>query len=320
MAHRIGVIGLGVMGERMIRNMSEHPAFDVAAAWDPDPAAPEKLRAIRPEARFSPDAEELVGDPEIACVYIASPPASHLAYANLAFDRGKAVFCEKPLATDLDAAGRTAARAEREGRQAAINFPFASAPAVRAIAAGLRTGELGPIQRVEIEVAFARWPRAWQETARWLARRQEGGFVREVLSHFLFLTMRLLGPLAIRDCRVVYPGDGDAAETAVHAQLGAGAVPVSLNGRVGGDMPDHNRWIVTGRQGAFELHDWYSLRRRINGSWLDVDFGDGSIRKLSYMAQLDSLDAMLSGRPHSLPNFRDGLAVQECVEALLCSR
>jgi predicted dehydrogenase len=317
MAHRIGVIGLGVMGERMLRNMAEHPAFAVAAAWDPDPSTAEKLKQVQPDARFADSAEALAADPEITCIYIASPPASHLAYANLAFDRGKAVFCEKPLATDIEEARRTAARAERERRSAAINFPFASAPAVRAIAAGLKTGELGPVERVDIEVAFAHWPRAWQETARWLGSRKEGGFVREVVSHFLFLTARLFGPLIIRENHIDYPAGGVAAETAVTAQLVAGKVPVTLKGRVGGDIPDHNRWVLAGRQGAFELHDWYSLKRRINGSWLDVDFGEGSVRKIAYRAQLDSLDAMLSGRPHSLPGFREGLAVQECVEALL---
>src|SRR5690348_7043347 len=137
MAHRIGIIGLGVMGERMLRNMGKHPAFAVAAAWDPAESAARKLKALQPSARFLPDAAALASDPEIDCVYIAAPPASHLAYANLAFDRGKAVFCEKPLTVDLDAGRSCVARVERERRPAAVNFPFASAPAVRAIEAGL---------------------------------------------------------------------------------------------------------------------------------------------------------------------------------------
>jgi hypothetical protein len=94
---------------------------------------------------------------------------------------------------------------------------------------------------------------------------------------------------------------------------------VSLAGCVGGDAPDLNRWILTGRSGAFELHDWYSLRRRINGAWLEIDFGEGSIRERSHRAQLDALDAMLAGRPHSLPSLREGLMVQECIEAMLAS-
>jgi predicted dehydrogenase len=320
MTHRIGIIGLGVMGDRMLRNLGKHPSFEVAAAWDVDPAAPEKLQRIRKEARFARSGADLIADSSINCVYIATPPATHLSYANLAFGHGKAVFCEKPLSMDLAACRNIVGRIERERRVAAVNFPFASAPAVGAIASGLKNGEIGNIERVDIEVAFARWPRAWQETARWLALRQEGGFVREVISHFVFLTQRLCGPLRIHDCRVDYPADGRSSETAISARLSAGTVPVTLTGRVGGEIADLNRWVVTGSQGAFELHDWYSLKRRINGAWLDIDFGDGSIRERSYMAQLDSLDVMLTGRPHMLPSFREGLGVQECVEAMLGNR
>ncbi len=321
MAHRIGILGLGVMGERMLRNMRQHPAFAVVAAWDPAAAALDRLSQLQPTARAAVDAAALVADPAVECVYIAAPPSQHLAHAHLAFDHGKAVFCEKPLATDLAAARAVVERAERERRHAAINFPFASAPAVRAIASGLKSGELGQIERVEIEVAFARWPRAWQETAHWLALRRDGGFVREVLSHFVFAMQRLLGPVRLREARIDYPRDGRSAETAITARLEAGVVPVTLSGRVGGDVPDLNRCILTGRDGAFELHDWYSLRRRVNGGWLDIDFGEGATdRERAYRAQLDALDAMLAGRPHPLPGLREGLAVQECIEAMLSGR
>lgn len=317
MAHGIGIIGLGVMGERMLRNMGKHPAFAVAAAWDPASAAGEKLREIAPSARLARDAADLIADERVGCVYIAAPPGFHLPYAEAAFSAGKAVFCEKPLAIEIEVARAVVARVERDRRRAAVNFPFAAAPAVRAILAGMKSGEIGAAQRLDIEVAFARWPRAWQRPAAWLGRREDGGFVREVLSHFIFLTQRLLGPVAIDECRVDYPEDGVSAESAVEARLSAGGIPITLRGHVGGAIEDMNRWVLTAANGAFELHDWYSLKRRINGGWLDVDFGEGSVRERSYMAQLDALDAMLAGKPHALPSFREGLAVQECIEAML---
>jgi predicted dehydrogenase len=317
MAHGIGIIGFGIMGERMLRTLKKHPGFAVVAAWDPDAAAAGRLAAIDGSVRFAGDAADLAGDAKVDCVYIASPPSTHLAYAHLAFDLGKKVFAEKPLAVDLASSRAATTRVERERRVAAVNFPFASAPPARAVAAALKTGELGAIERIDIAVAFARWPRAWQERARWLALRRDGGFVREVLSHFLFLTQRFFGPLTLRDCRVTYPGDGSGAENAIAARLTAGAVPVTLAGSVGGSVADDNRWKLLGKQGAFELHDCYSLKRRINGGWLDIDFGEGEARDLSYRAQLDALDAMLAGRPHGLPSFREALGVQECVEAML---
>ena len=112
MAHGIGIIGLGIMGERMLRYVRRHPDFRVPAAWDPADESAAKLMALAPETRFARDAADLAGDPAIDCVYVATPPATHLAYADLAFDRGKALFCEKPLAVDL-AAARARGRARR---------------------------------------------------------------------------------------------------------------------------------------------------------------------------------------------------------------
>lgn len=319
MTYRIGILGLGIMGERMLRQMSAHPRFAVVAAWDPTADAAERLERLSAEARFAASADALVADPVVDAVYIASPPASHLAHAHRAFDRGKAVLCEKPLATDVATARDAVTRVERERRSAAINFPFATAPPVCAIASGLRSGELGALRSVDITLGFARWPRAWQAGAAWLARRAEGGFVREVLSHFLFLTQRLIGPLALRQARVEYGDAGGGAETAVSAELSAGGVPVRIAGRVGGDAADLNRWILSAERGAFELHDWYSLKRRINGGWLDVDFGDGSLREMAARAQLDAFAAMLEGKAHTLASLREGFLVQECVEAILLS-
>ena len=316
----IGIIGLGVMGERMLGNMTAHGGHRVVSVWDPSPAALARLAKEHPAVRAAESAEALVADPAIFCVYIASPPASHLSHAALAFARGKAVFCEKPLSVDLAEAGAMTERVERERLPAAINFPFSSAPAARLILETLRSGELGRIERVEIKTDFARWPREWQAAAKsWLALRREGGFVREVVSHFLFLTRRAFGPLRIERAHTAYPEDGKTAETAVSAELRAGEVPVRLTGGVGTTSAiDENSWVAYGEKGALRLHNWYSLaRRRNSGAWEAVDFGPGTDRQRSYMAQLDSLTAMLAGRPHPLATFREGLEVQQTVETLL---
>jgi len=322
MAHGIGIIGLGVMGDRMLNTMNAHGEHRVVAAWDPSAGAMARLRGRYPAIQPAASAEALIADPEVRCVYIASPPASHLDHAGLAFAAHKAVFTEKPLAIDLSAATAVTERVERENLAAAINFPFASAPAVRVIVEALEVGELGPIERVEISTAFAKWPRDWQAPASsWLALRKQGGFTREVMSHFLFLTRRALGPIEIERAHAEYPLDGRTAETALSATLRAGGVPVTLAGSVGTTaVIDENSWIAYGEKGALRLHNWYSLsRRQGEGAWEHVDFGPGTDRERSYMAQLDSLTMMLDGKPHPLATFREGLEVQTVVERLLAS-
>ena len=97
--------------------LGEHEGVRAVAAWDPDAS-----RVAGTGLRLAASAEELVRMPGVDCVFIASPPAVHLAQANLAFDAGKAVFCEKPLSTNASEARATIARIEREGRRAAVNF------------------------------------------------------------------------------------------------------------------------------------------------------------------------------------------------------
>ena len=323
MIHAIGIIGLGVMGERMLVNMTAHGIHRVVAAWDPDEHRLRQLTRLHPTARPAASAEALIRDSEVECVYIASPPASHLAHAAQAFTAGKAVFCEKPLSVDLSEGAAAAERVEREQLRAAVNFPFSSAPATRMIHEILAAGELGRIDRVEIATHFARWPREWQSAAAsWLAHRGEGGFMREVVSHFLFLTQRELGPVAIRDAQIIYPDDGMTAETNVAASLLAGAVPVTLSGGVGTTPEaDANSWTVFGERGALRLYNWYSLQRRHGeGAWEAIEFGRGTDRQRSYMAQLDGLAHMLEGKPHTLATFREAYQVQNAVEALLAPR
>ncbi|MBV9523848.1 MAG: Gfo/Idh/MocA family oxidoreductase, partial [Alphaproteobacteria bacterium] len=314
MTHRIGIIGLGIMGQRMLAAMSEHSAFTVAAAWDPSDEAMAALGRAHPAIERATSAAALAARADLAAIYVASPPASHPAYVNLAWDHGKAVLCEKPLAVDLAAAEALAKRDTAERRHSAINFPFASSLAARAMMDAAASGALGTIESIAITADFARWPRSWQQAGAWLSQRAEGGFTREVLSHFLFLAARLAGPLTLIEASPTYPPDGIGAETAITARLGAGAVAVTVRGGVGTTAADDtNSLTITGAKGAMRLHDWVNLARREDGAWREVDFGPGPpVRQRSTAAQLDGVAAMIEGRPHRLATLGEGAAVQRC--------
>jgi predicted dehydrogenase len=319
MAHGIGIIGLGIMGQRMLASLGHHPGFVVVAAWDPAAEALDRLRRDHPAIVGERSAQALAARADIVALYIASPPVSHPAYVDLAWDHGKTAFCEKPLSISLAASKRLVERQAAERHRAAINFPFASAPAARVLAGAVADGTLGTIERIDIDVAFAAWPRPWQRAGAWLAERVEGGFVREVVSHFIFLTQRLAGPLAVGGARITYPADGKTAETAIEAHLTAGKIPVTLAGKVGETgADDRNSLTVTGSKGALRLYDWAGLQRREHGGWREVDFGPGPPpRQRSAVTQLDQLAALIEGRLHGLPTLEEGLAVQRCVETLL---
>ena len=81
----------------------------------------------------------------------------------------------------------------------------------------------------------------------WLTKRQQGGFVREVVSHFVFLTERLLGPATLESTAVQYP-DGDGSEVRMVAVVNCRGVPVSVAGSVGGVGPDRVEFTLWGSE------------------------------------------------------------------------
>ena len=139
------------------------------------------------------------------CVHIASPPSFHLAQLDEACAAGVAVLCEKPLSTDVPAETELVTKLAQAEARTAVNFPFASSFAVEHIDSWRRNNVIGEPDRIDIEIAFHQWPRPWQmDAARWLAQRSEGGFTREVISHFLFLTARQAGPVTLQQLSLIH--------------------------------------------------------------------------------------------------------------------
>ena len=320
MSVNLGIIGYGIMGERLLRAAMAHDPsrIAIAAVFDPSPASQARLTADFPDIAIAKSADALIAASD--CVYIASPPASHLPLARAAIAAGKAVFCEKPLATDL-ADARAFAREAADARFA-VNFPFASSFAVAQLRAWLDQGVVGTPQRVDIEVGFAKWPRSWQhDAASWLDGPAEGGFIREVVSHFFFLTLRMLGDLKLTDGRVSFPEPG-RSERAVSADLSLPGLPVALEGGVGiTEKDDHNTWALTGDRGTIRLRDWSFAERLDPATGNFVEAPDAipneKARPLVLARQLDKVAALTRGEKQDLATLAEALQVQETVEDLL---
>jgi len=233
------------------------------------------------------------------------------------------VFCEKPLS--VDTADSRAFAAEARDARFAVNFPFASSFAVDQLRAWIAEGVVGDWRSVEIEVAFAHWPRPWQMDAEaWLDRTEQGGFTREVVSHFMFLTKRMTGKLNLNAAQVEFPEAG-RSERSVSADISQPDLPITLKGGVGTtDKPDHNTWTLNGSAGSIRLRDW-SLAERFDpasGTWKEAPdaIPNERARPLILARQLDKVAAMTHGKPHDLATLNDALAVQEVVEAILSAR
>jgi len=316
--HNVAIIGLGVIGQRMLANMPNQGSLEIVGGWDLSAEACASAKEKFPWLTIAGSAEALIQDPETDVVYIGVPPMAHRGYALAAIAAEKAVFCEKPLGVDVEESRELTDRMEASGLKQAVNFVFGAARGAEMMKAAIDAGEAGDVAGVDIRLHFAKWPRGWQENAAWLGQREQGGFVREVLSHYLFLTEKLFGGSELVSSSLAYPASPEgAAETHVLAQLDCSGIPVTFAGTVGGIGPDLVEYTVWGERKSFRLNDWYRLTASDGGDWRDMIEGVDNLPLDAYMLQLDNLAAMLDGRPHTLPDFRAALSVQERIEELL---
>ena len=292
------------MGGRMLADMARHPEFEPTWAWDSSPSVRDATAAAYPGLEFI---EEIFAQPA-DLFYIATPPATHIPLVRQA---SRAIFCEKPLAVDVTEARRLVDEIQIPN---AVNFPYATHPTITTLEQELAEERHGSAVRLEIRLFFNSWPRQWQqEAASWLAQPEQGGFLREVFSHFAYLTDRILGPVELIEAQVERGPTG--TETTVRARLQAGDVPVLLTGDVGGRAPDYNEWTLYGTRASYRIQDWYNLKIGDDDTWRDLQPGKSPAQGLN--EHLDAVTEMLRGRSNPLPKFADALRVQEIVEAIL---
>jgi 1,5-anhydro-D-fructose reductase (1,5-anhydro-D-mannitol-forming) len=307
----LGVIGLGAMGREVLDVAAAHPDVSVAVCADLDAAAVARARQAHPSIECTTAVADVLDAAAVDAVYIATPPASHAGYALAAIDSGKAVLCEEPLAVALADGERMVAAALRAGIANAVNFALADRHAVLEVERALRAGEVGDVRGVEIRMTFPIWPREFQAGAQWLAEREQGGLVREVLSHFIYLTDRMLGPVTPVFTRL--EGAPDRSEQAAFGLLQAGGNSVCVSGRVGAAMPESYEWLLHGTKRSYCLRDWGTLLSSDGGAW-----GELTLRgeRGSEATRLSAFARAVRGRPEPhLPDFAAGLRVQRVIEA-----
>jgi predicted dehydrogenase len=152
--------------------------------------------------------------------------------------------------------------------------------------------------------------------------RDEGGYTREVISHFLFLAGRYLGPLSLLHASPRYPQDPKLCELDMLARLTtADGKPVTVMATTGGMQPDRQEVTVRGSRMNYQFREFYQLWRSDGGPWQEaVDWSQEDPRTSALQRQLNEVDLWLRGQTHKLATAKEALAVQELVEAMLLGR
>ncbi|RNE67345.1 Gfo/Idh/MocA family protein [Cryobacterium tepidiphilum] len=141
-ALRAGIIGTGFMGT--VHSHAVRASGGVVAAVasrSPEGTLAAATRLGAAEACESP--ATLIARDDIDVVHICTPNASHAELAASAIAAGKAVICEKPLATSVQDAARLVSSAEAAGVVASVPFIYRFYPAVREIRERILSGDAG---------------------------------------------------------------------------------------------------------------------------------------------------------------------------------
>ena len=131
--HRFGVVGAGLWGQAHAEVYATHPWAELAAVCDSDRARAEALAKRHGAARVYTDYRQMVKDPGIDAVAVATPDFAHRGPVVAAAEAGKHVHSEKPLATTREDAEAIAAAVRASGVTYMVDFharwnpPFAIA-------------------------------------------------------------------------------------------------------------------------------------------------------------------------------------------------
>ncbi len=142
---RFGVVGLGYWGPNLARNLGNEPRAELAWLCDIDEGILASVASRYPHASVTTDVEEMVADPELDAVVVATPVSTHYDLATLALDAGKHVFVEKPLTASSAEAVDLTARAARRGLVLMPGHTFLYSPPVLKIKELIDAGELGDL-------------------------------------------------------------------------------------------------------------------------------------------------------------------------------
>src|SRR5688572_30502885 len=98
---RIGLIGYGYWGPNLLRNMAASAGARPVMVADMDQRRLDKAKAAYPAIRTTTSADELIKDPEVDAVSIATPVDTHFALAKAVLNAGKPVLVEKPFTSTV---------------------------------------------------------------------------------------------------------------------------------------------------------------------------------------------------------------------------
>lgn len=330
---RWGVIGAGgIADRRTIPGMMLCDRAELVAVMEVDLELAEKCRAKWNCKRAYDNERDLLADPEIDAVYIASPVAMHAPQARMAADAGKHILIEKPLAMRSEEGEELIRYCREKGVKLAAGLMMRFGAYVQQMRRAIAEGKIG--RPVSAYAQFTCWypdiPGSWRQKK----SSGGGGALMDMGVHCIDLMQYVLDTrvrqvAAFDDTLSFHYEVEDSSTVMLRMENGAQCVVQSnfnipddaakwrlevfgdqgrllgegVIGQVDGGTLDA---LFLGPQGGYDAQQ---NTKHVEGEHIDVEFGDLYAREIASFC-----DSILDGKPLEVP-AEEALRVQRVIEA-----
>ncbi len=311
---KVGIVGIGALGEGLVKVFAEHPSIDLVSICDID-STKVALTVEQYQVQGFTTHTDLLENSDVDMVYISVPPKWHHEVALDVIRAGKHILCEKPLANSVEEAKELVYEAQRANIVHAMNFPLNYLHNTRKFEELIRAGYIGRLRKVELNMQFPIWPRPWQQN-QWINTREQGGFVFEVSGHFIQLIQRFFGRISDVKSMLELPTDPMLPETGITASMKlANNVPIIFNGISGTAGIEEQKLSLTayGTEGTIALVDLMKVKAGKIGEPFEVLPTENNH---FWNELIDQFVAAVHGNQSELYDFQVGYDVQVVLENL----
>jgi predicted dehydrogenase len=142
---KIGVIGYGYWGPNLVRTFAEAQLGTVAAVSDLDPKKLATVNKRYPAVKTTNNFQDLLRDPEIDAIAIATPVSTHFEFGMAALKAGKHLWLEKPMTETSLQARKLVDEAQKRNLTLFVDHTFVYTGAVRKMGDVIKSGDLGRV-------------------------------------------------------------------------------------------------------------------------------------------------------------------------------
>lgn len=316
---RFALLGCGRIGRVHAANIAAGARSTLAMVYD---VRVDEAREVAQQygARVAAGADEVFSARDVDAVLVATSTQTHAEFIEAAVAAGRPVFCEKPIALDLERVNQCAARIGSSASLVQIGFNRRFDHGIAAMSAAVRAGELGRVRQVVITSRDPGMPPP-------AYCRVSGGIFRDMTIHDFDMARFLLGeePFEVfaAGSRLVDPalmaetGDFDTTMTVLRTASGTQCHINNCRSSAYGydqrvEVFGHAGMLATGNHRPHELRKFSSAMTEVAAPYLHFFI---ERYHQAFVAELDAFVAAVEGNGEPVVGFEDGRKALVLAEA-----